>query len=148
MAASRLPMPYLPARLWVGGCIAAIVVPAYGCGRGGLHPVSGHVHFADGAPLTTGRVIVDYGDSTQAWGRIQRDGTFTIGTFRENDGMKPGVWKLSIREAERVGGGDPPPPPVPLIHERYASPETSGLAFEVPKQTVWEIVVEKPAKPR
>lgn len=32
----------------------------------------------------------------------------------------------------------------PLVHKRFADPATSGLEFEVPKQTKWEIVVEKP----
>jgi hypothetical protein len=32
----------------------------------------------------------------------------------------------------------------PLVHKRFADPVTSGLEFEVPKQTKWEIVVEKP----
>ena len=32
----------------------------------------------------------------------------------------------------------------PLVHKRFADPATSGLEFEVPKQTKWEIIVEKP----
>jgi hypothetical protein len=31
-----------------------------------------------------------------------------------------------------------------LIYSRFSDPQTSGLSFEVPKQTKWDIVVEKP----
>ncbi|MFM8635342.1 MAG: hypothetical protein ACKOEX_11115 [Planctomycetia bacterium] len=29
-------------------------------------------------------------------------------------------------------------------HPRFVDPATSGLSFEVPKQTKWDVVVEKP----
>jgi prepilin-type processing-associated H-X9-DG protein len=32
----------------------------------------------------------------------------------------------------------------PLVHKRFESPETSGLSFEIPRQTTWDIVVERP----
>ncbi len=135
-------------RILVAAVVApAVLLPLCGCGRSNLHQVSGRVKFADGSPLTVGRVVIEYDDSKQAWGRILGDGSFTIGTFAENDGMKPGTWKVAIRNAEFIKYGDPPSPPVPLIHERYGSTATSGLSFEVPKEVEWTIVVDRPAKP-
>jgi hypothetical protein len=32
----------------------------------------------------------------------------------------------------------------PLAHSRFESPATSGLSFEIPRQTKWEIIVERP----
>jgi hypothetical protein len=42
------------------------------------------------------------------------------------------------------GHGDRPFTPRPLVHPRFTDPQRSPLTFEVPRQTVWEIVVERP----
>ena len=121
-----------------------------GCGKPGLHRVTGRVHFEDGSPLEYGRVIADYGHPDGAWGRIKRDGTFTMGTLSETDGMKPGKVRVYLGQAES------PETPMPggsfsqgkpLVHSRFTNPATAGLSFEVPKDMKWDILVEKPAAP-
>ncbi len=125
--------------------IAAILLIAVGCGRSDMHRVSGRVHFPDGAPLGEGRVVVEYDGANKggAWGRIKKNGSFTIGTLSENDGMKAGTYRVTIRDAfeQPTRAGEAAKP---LVHPRFLDPAKSGLSFEVPKQTKWDIVVEKP----
>jgi hypothetical protein len=125
----------------VGISLAAIAVA--GCGNG-LHPVRGRVAFADGSPLPTGRVVVSYDDGTTSSGSVNPDGTFRVGTLKMTDGMRPGTYRVAVKDAyvEEVKNGRTVA--VPLIHKRFADPATSGLEFTVPEKTVWEIVVEKP----
>ena len=137
---SRLP------RARAGVIAAAVVVmTAGGCGRSDMHRVSGRVHFADGSPLQYGRVVVEYAGAHKggAWGRIKENGSFTIGTLSENDGMKAGTYSVTIRDAFEPATR-PDKSATPLVHPRFLNPATSGLSFEVPKQTKWDIVVEKP----
>jgi hypothetical protein len=124
--------------------LCLLVLAAAGCGSN-LHPVKGRVHFADGSPLDTGRVVVDFGEAQSgAWGSIHPDGSFVIGTNSPSDGMLAGTYRVYISGAETLPG--PGAPTRPLVHERFTKPETSGLSFTVPDQTTWDIVVEKPAK--
>jgi hypothetical protein len=126
--------------------LAAVLVGiAGGCGRSDMHRVSGRVHFVDGSPLRSGRVVVEYDGAQKggAWGRIKENGSFTIGTLSENDGMKAGTYSVTIRDAFEPATR-PDKSATPLVHPRFLSPATSGLSFEVPKQTKWDIVVEKP----
>jgi hypothetical protein len=133
---------------------SAMVVLLVGCGRRDLHRVQGVVRFADGQPLTTGRVVLDYGPQAVhgGWGYIRGDGTFTLGSFTENDGVRAGAVRVAIINAIATEPGRDPSPDrdpsivktKPLIHSRFESPETSGLLFEIPRQAKWEIVVDRP----
>jgi hypothetical protein len=113
-----------------------------GCGRSDLHRVSGTVSFSDGSPVPTGRVVVAYGDGKGAWGIIKPDSSFTIGTLKDNDGMRAGAYKVAVKDA--MVPGEAPGTFKSLVHPRFADPATSGLEFTVPDQTTWDIVVEKP----
>lgn len=132
----------------LGGLLSVVIVLlgiAGGCGRSDMHRVSGRVHFADGSPLRAGRVVVEYDGAQRggAWGRIKENGSFTIGTLSENDGMKAGTYRVTIRDAFEIPT-DVRESAKPLVHPRFLDPSSSGLSFEVPKQTTWDIVVEKP----
>jgi hypothetical protein len=126
--------------------VVAVAVGLPGCGRTDLHRVSGRVHFADGSPLRYGRVVVDYAGAHKgaAWGSVKRDGTFTIGTLQENDGMRAGTYRVAVKGAVVPLASGENSTGAELIHSRFSDPQTSGLSFEVPKQTKWDIVVEKP----
>lgn len=119
-----------------------------GCGRRDLHQVEGVVRFADGQPLTAGRVVLDYGPQAVhgGWGYVRSDGTFTLGSLSENDGVRAGTVRVAVLNAVAVETGRDPSivKTKPLVHSRFESPATSGLAFEIPRQTTWEIVVERP----
>jgi len=130
--------------------LALSLLALAGCGRRDLHPVSGTVRFPDGAPVTTGRVVLDYGIGSKygGWGYIKPDGTFTLGSLTQTDGVRAGTVKVAITFASQPDG-EPDRDGIvtklkPLVHPRFAHPDTSGLSFEIPRQTKWDIVVERP----
>lgn len=129
-------------------CLAALTL--VGCGRRDLHPVSGTVRFADGSPLTVGRVVATYPPPAAygGWGYIKPDGTFTLGSFTQTDGIRAGTVQVAITFAYEAAG-EPDSEGMytkqkPLVHKRFENPASSGLSFEIPRQTTWEIVVERP----
>jgi hypothetical protein len=127
---------------------ALVCLALCGCGGKTIYPIKGRVHFADGAPLVNGRVVLDTGqDMTGSWGSIRPDGTFVMGTFTDRDGVPAGSWRVSIQSAMSMRPPDHDDAPFtaePLIHERFGDPETSDLVFEVPQQLEWDITVDKP----
>ncbi|MFO0825583.1 MAG: hypothetical protein U0792_21085 [Gemmataceae bacterium] len=133
-------------RPFAGLVLGLVLVSLVGCAKP-MHPVKGFVHFKDGAPLKAGRVVIDFEDGkTGAWGAIREDGTFEMGTLTPNDGVPPGTYKVYLTSTI-----EPPPAslgpgyvPKELIHKKFADKETSGIVFQVPQQTTWDIVVEKP----
>jgi hypothetical protein len=133
---------------WLAACLAALVL--VGCGRRDLHPVSGTVRFSDGSPLTTGRVVANYVPQAAygGWGYIKPDGSFTLGSFTQTDGIRAGTVQVAITFAYasegQPGSDGMTSKQKPLVHKRFESPETSGLSFEIPRQTTWDIVVERP----
>jgi hypothetical protein len=134
--ARRKMIPLLRSLLCVTLFIAA------GCGRSDLHRVSGRVAFSNGDPVSTGRVVVDYNDGKGAWGLIKTDGSFSVGTLKESDGMRAGTYRVVVKDA--MVPGEEPGTFRSIVHPRFADPTTSGLEFTVPDQTTWNIVVEKP----
>ncbi len=131
-------------RAWCTAAVVAAAVCLPACGRNGLHPVRGRVSFADGSPVPTGRVVVSYGDGKASWGTIKPDGSFSLGTLKQSDGMRAGTCRVAIKDAYVEVEKNGEKISEPLVHKRFADPATSGLEFTVPDKTVWEIVVEKP----
>ena len=79
-----------------------------------------------------------------AHGNIKKDGTFTVGSLRENDGLPEGNYKVAIVGAYKLlpcpqnEDTDPkndiyPPPQEQLINKKYESLELSGLTVTVEK---------------
>jgi hypothetical protein len=111
-----------------------------GCGSRKLatYPVSGKVTFENGAPLSTGGIIMfqsvaakDQPVSTAA-GTIEADGTFKLSTFTDGDGAPAGKYRALVmpkRDAGNAGqfGRTPAPP----LDPRFQSYDTSGLTFTV-----------------
>lgn len=123
-------------------CVMSLLL-AVGCGPRDLHRVSGRVEYQDGSPVSSGRVVIEYGDGTGAVGVIQPDGSFRIGTRRESDGMRAGNYRVAIKDAIVPEGPEGQRIRV-LVHPRFADVATSGLEFTVPEQTTWQIVVDRP----
>jgi hypothetical protein len=118
-----------------------------GCGRSGIHPVSGTVRLRDGSPVITGKVILDSGATgVGSWGSILPDGTFRMGTHLPTDGVPAGEHRVAIVGACKTMSPDSDAEPIHFVHERYLDPATSGLVFRVPDVTTWEIVVDPPDK--
>lgn len=123
------------------GVVLLTVLCLSGCGRGQpVYPVHGQIVYSDGSPATdlagftvTFESVEQGATSEQAgiggWGIVQPDGTFTIGTFRPNDGALPGRHRVAISpEPDLSDEAAPTEPPISL---QYAAIETSGLECEV-----------------
>lgn len=115
--------------------MAVCVLLAVGCSddRVAVYPTSGTVTFGDGEPVRVGIIefeSVEHG--TTATGRINEDGTFTLGTYSADDGAAAGSHRVIaiqviindglVKHHKDHGRAVPP---------RYASYETSGLTAEV-----------------
>lgn len=135
----------LPLRPGLGAAVAVLVAAA-GCARP-VHPVKGTVRFKDGTPLAVGRVVVDSDDGKSgSWGAIRPDGSFVMGTLAPDDGVPAGTYRVYLTNTTTPPPADLSAPftPRPLVHARFNNKDTSGITFEVPKETTWVIVVEKP----
>lgn len=123
-----------------GLLLIAVALAIAGCSRGNrleTAPVHGKVTY-QAKPLPTGSVIfvpVTAGPTAEA--NLQPDGTYTLGTYDENDGVVPGEYKVMIiamsesptpLEAEDVKPGAGPKS---LIPSRYGDTEKSGLRATV-----------------
>ncbi len=90
----------------------------------------------DGKPLTTGTVRFVPEAGRAATGRIDSDGTFTLGTYHDSDGALIGAHKVAIVAFE-AGEYDRPAYELrnqkskSLVPERFMSVGTSDLTFEV-----------------
>jgi hypothetical protein len=100
-----------------------------GCDSQTFFPVSGKVTYKDGKPLTAGLVIFEpVSQKIGARGEIQADGSFQLGTHKNNDGAMEGEYKVLIA-----------PPPLPEegkrlrspIHPKYQNLESTPLKFTV-----------------
>ncbi|MBA4189661.1 MAG: hypothetical protein C0467_16880 [Planctomycetaceae bacterium] len=132
-------------RLAVGLLVCSLIAVS-GCAQS-MHPVQGTVRFADGTPLKVGRIVIDSPDGkTGSWGAIREDGSFEMGTLTPNDGVPAGTYQVYLTNTTTPPPADLSTPftPRPLVHVKFNSKETSGITFEVPRQTTWDIVVEKP----
>ncbi|MEX0727614.1 MAG: hypothetical protein WEB58_01385 [Planctomycetaceae bacterium] len=121
--------------LWLAGCLFSIT----GCG--GIDapetvPVSGTVTYK-GTPLTNGKVRfnpVDSKDGRPAEGSIGSDGAFTLSTYKDGDGARPGEYNVTVVSYTGESGGLDKDKALGLsisdksaIPEKYNDPATSGL---------------------
>ena len=70
-----------------------------GCGSDQVptHAIEGIVEFEDGSPLKFGNIeFYSAEHKVNASGKINRDGTFTVGTYSENDGAVAGNQQIAI----------------------------------------------------
>jgi hypothetical protein len=113
-----------------------IAAAAGGCNRGPkMAPVTGKVLY-NGRPLEFGTVTFQPPSGQPAQSDIQSDGTFTLSTYRLNDGAVVGTHKVRITcyESQRPGA-----PKVPgeqtlgklLIPQKYTLFDRSGFTADV-----------------
>lgn len=130
-------------------CFASLVM---GCGadRPETYPVRGKVLFSDGTPVRSGVVELlsaEFGET--ATGRIEPDGSFVLGTFREDDGACSGrhgaiVVQMIITDSvttHQRDHGDP-------VDPRFGSYETSGLEVDIQPVELNEITLTVERRPR
>lgn len=130
-------------------CLVSLLFLAasVGCGSGqSTHIVKGKVVFSDGTPVQFGDVeTLSVDQRINARGKIEKDGTFTLTTYKENDGAVAGEHKVVIIQmtgsplmaAAKMG-------PIQHTHghdtgAKYRSYDTSGLNFKVEPGIVNEV---------
>jgi hypothetical protein len=100
-----------------------------------MAPVTGKVLF-NGRPLEFGSVVFQPPSGQPAQGEIQADGSFTLSTYRANDGAVVGPHKVRITcyESQRPGTVKGPGEQTlgkSLIPEKYTLFDQSGLTADV-----------------
>ncbi len=112
---------------------------ALGCGESQLktYPVQGKVLFADGSPVKLGTIeCLSETHGIQATGTINRDGTFRLKTYRDDDGAVEGLHKCVIVQFIQADGiPNFKPSTLGVINKRHASYATSGLSIRVEPDT-------------
>lgn len=122
-----------------------IALSLLGCSND-KHQVEGRIHFADGEPVTHGRVVLETPDGKGVWGLIHPDGKFTLGTDAMDDGVPAGSYRGYLENTETFppAGSTEVFFPQPLVHTKYRDPKTSGLSLEVPAVRQWDVTVDRP----
>jgi len=103
----------------------ALLVSCAGCGEAQIK-AHGTVEFSDGSPLTAG-IVVFTTPQLQYTGMIGQDGSFQLGGLVEKGGLPAGSYKVSIQNAivnDQL-----------VIPVKYTSDVTSGLSFEITKES-------------
>lgn len=115
--------------------------------------VSGRVTFKDGDPLPKG-VVTFQSDKHVATGILDENGRYRLGSYKKNDGIPAGTYKVFISGAyvlKEPGSVEPEsdePADIPLIDESYATWEKTPLSCDVTKKTTYDFEVEPYAKKR
>ncbi len=121
-------------RFWLLVCCCGMIA---GCsdGRPERVKISGKVTI-DGKPLTKGTVKVFPQEGRPAYGHIQPDGRFTLGTFEKDDGCPTGEHTLVVVARETLN-------PVRirwLAPKKYSQPSTSGLMINAENDREDEVI--------
>ena len=146
-SASRLPLFRSMALL-----LLLVVVSLPGCGRGKLptYAVEGQVRFSDGSTPAFGDIeFYNEENKLNARGKINKDGTFTVSTYEENDGAIAGKHKIVI--IQNTGSVLAAQMNVKihhdhgsLVHRSYVDYRTSNLSCTIAKGiNQIELVVQK-----
>ena len=115
--------------------------------------VTGRVTFPDGTPLTTGSIYFT-DDFVLGRSDLDKNGEYSLHTFRKNDGIPKGVYQVYITGAFAfVGGGTEHKSEFGtfsldnidmLIDMQHTNPDTSGWVFDVQKKSVINLTVYPP----
>lgn len=124
------------ARLSAAWCAVALSAVLTGCGGSNNEATLQGVVTLDGAPVPSGSIsFVPSGGGTQAYAMSDESGNYEAYTGREA-GLKPGQYRVTVVARERpttnhTETGAPAPAGASITPRWYASPETSGLTFDV-----------------
>lgn len=117
----KFTLSVIAASVCISGCGGA--APEKAASLGSTVAVKGKVSLK-GKPMTTGSISFEPTDGgREAFGNIGADGSFTLTTFKAEDGAIRGTHRVAVKAA---GGGKKDP--VPVKYHNYAS---SGIQVEV-----------------
>ncbi len=130
-----------------------VIVVISGCS--GKRQVKGKVQLTDKTPVGAGQVIFEK-EGFIATGTIREDGSYEMGTLKDNDGVPPGDYTVYISGANKPGkgvqfrstGADGKMTTStlatfePIIAKKYTSASTSDLKCKVDKSMTFDITVE------
>ena len=110
-----------------------------GCGsdRPETTPVGGIVTW-DGRPVTEGRIMFYPENGRAATGQIGSDGTYSLTTFKPNDGAMLGKHRVTIKAVSVVGGTPQPR----SFQEELAQGRSGGQAPVTPGTVKWLVPKE------
>ena len=102
-----------------------------GCGSGGRVPIRGQVKFKDGSDVSAlaGYQVTMQIEKESSTGEIKPDGTFTMTTTAENDGVLPGMHQIAVNPP--TNSNPDVLPPAPVIPKKYFEFGTSELGREI-----------------
>ncbi|MFO0811257.1 MAG: hypothetical protein U0746_21720 [Gemmataceae bacterium] len=132
--------------------LALIVLTAAGCSKGGptKYPVRGIV-LVNGVP--TGMVVVQFSNTDPAvtgnarcpTALTKADGTFTMLTTKQDDGVPPGEYIVTFMHLDR-----PDPIPNDLLRGAYSDPAKSTFRVKVEDKAIdlppYELTVDAKGK--
>lgn len=131
-------------RYWMSAfSIAVALLSLAGCGGPRLYPVHGKVTWENGTEareLAGGMVICESADGrVGARGDIEKDGSFRLCTYKPEDGLLPGKYRVAVVE---YSPKEPPPPPI--VDRAFSRIEESGLEINVePKANEFTLKVRR-----
>lgn len=132
--------------------VVAASLCAAGCGDR-VH-VTGRVTFENGQPLTIGQIIFT-DDFYMGKSDLDKNGEYSIHTFRRNDGIRKGTYRVYIVGAMRFEETEAIKDPlqdyrfdksVQLIDMQHTNPDVSGWEFELKKDSRIDLIVYPPGE--
>lgn len=129
-------------------CAPILLVCLLGCSEN--EKLTGTIRFSDGEPLTTGTIIFE-NERFLSRSFIKKDGSYNVGSLKAGDGIPPGRYRVYITGA--MGSYDDPESTegeklFPLVAQEFMFKDRTPLEIEIPGEKVFDIVVERPKKPK
>jgi hypothetical protein len=127
------------------GLVLLLATATVGCGlQDGLLPVTGEVTY-HGKPLEYGTISFVSPHSRLASGEIKAGKIFGVTTKKQNDGLAPGFYQVTISATDRSEEYRVVLVPPNLIPDKYADYATSGLTatIERGKENVLSFALEE-----
>ena len=97
--------------------------------------ITGKVTFSDdGTPLDVGMILFENG-AMASRSSVKGDGTFTLTSEKQNDGIPPGTYKVYFTGALKTEGNSLAPKIIQLLDPKYNSAATSDITITIDKST-------------
>ncbi len=105
--------------------------------------INGKVILGNGSPVRGGLITLHPKDGTksESRGTIDKEGRFTLGTYKINDGAMPGQYTVTVEPIIFDKTGNPRPNRSLGIPAKYTSSESSDLVVEIKDEASQELNV-------